>query len=85
MHKISFNTKPLDGGSTTDSDGAKAKLTCPMPVQKETPTGMIDTVCNGDTADHQAGLCRWVYFNRIFLPKIKQIGFGEKKFKYIKK
>lgn len=60
MNKINFDTEPMDGVIPTDSDGAKAKILCPMPIQKETPNGMIDTVCNGDIADHQAGLCRYV-------------------------
>lgn len=59
MNKVDFNTKPLDGVIVpNEADGARAKLKCPMPIQKETPNGMIDTVCNGDIADQQAGLCR---------------------------
>lgn len=58
MNKIDFNITPIEGPRILDGDGAK--VTCPMPIQKETPAGLIDTVCNGDIADHQAGLCRLV-------------------------
>lgn len=57
MHKVAFNTEPMD--NVQESEGAKAKLYCPMPIQKETPNGLVDTICNGDIANHQAGLCRY--------------------------
>lgn len=60
MNNVHFNTEPMDGALPSDSDGAKAKLICPMPIQKETPNGLVDTICNGDIAEHQAGLCRQV-------------------------
>lgn len=62
INDVDFNTDPFDGPQTADEneDGAKAraKNLCPMPIQKETPTGLVDTVCNGDVAQENAGLCR---------------------------
>lgn len=60
MNKIPFNTEPPDGGLPSEADGARAKLLCPMPIQKETPNGLVDTVCNSDIGKHQAGLCRYL-------------------------
>lgn len=63
MNKIKFNTEPLEGFRNGDEpleNGAKTKQLCPMPIQKETPTGLTDTVCNGDIVEKQAGLCRFV-------------------------
>lgn len=31
---------------------------CPVPLQKEAPKGLVDTVCNGEVSDNHAGLCR---------------------------
>lgn len=40
-----------------------------MPIQRETPTGLVDTVCNGDVDDNSAGLCRLDSF-----PIFSQVG-----------
>lgn len=62
MNKIEFNIEPLERLRDEDygeaSARARARKLCPMPVQKETPTGLVDTVCNGDVNDNSAGLCR---------------------------
>lgn len=55
MNKIKFDIKPTETHST---DGAKPLNRCPIPLQKETPAGLVDTICNGDVPDNQAGLCR---------------------------
>lgn len=69
MNKIDFSTEPAEASKykIDNDDGAKSKALCPMPIQKETPTGLTDTVCNGDVAKHQAGLCRSVLSSCIFL------------------
>lgn len=60
MHKIAFSSEAMDSlkDSTSNQQGTKSKTLCPMQIQKETPTGLTDTVCNGDVAEYQAGLCR---------------------------
>lgn len=76
MHNVPFNTEPLDFGlndnQDTDDDTPQKQL-CPMPIQKETPSGLIDTVCKGDIEENSAGLCRYVL---IFSPEMfSQIAF----------
>lgn len=62
INDIPFSTKPFDGPHTAEENEAGARAIsrnlCPMPIQKETPTGLVDTVCNGDAAEGNAGLCR---------------------------
>lgn len=62
MNKIEYNIEPLQRLRDEDygeaSARARARKLCPMPIQKETPTGLVDTVCNGDVNDNNAGLCR---------------------------
>lgn len=66
IHNIPFNTQPTEPNGTeenTDEDGAKAVLKCPISIQKETPTGLVDTICQNDVAINNAGLCRYVCFH----------------------
>lgn len=44
---IQFNTKNIMGDRK-----------CKVQLQKETPTGVIDTICNVDVIENHAGLCR---------------------------
>lgn len=54
-HKIKY-----DGSvSVEKEDNASAILRCLVPLQTETPTGLVDTVCNNDVSPGQAGLCRY--------------------------
>lgn len=39
-------------------ENARARIKCLIPLQKETPNGLTDTVCNSDVEKGQAGLCR---------------------------
>jgi E3 ubiquitin-protein ligase RNF31 len=39
--------------------GAHNPMRCPIPLQKETPTGLVDTVCNGDVEKGHAGMCKY--------------------------
>lgn len=68
MNKIEYSVEPVESFKykTENEDGARSKALCPMPIQKETPTGLTDTVCNGDVEEHQAGLCRSVLGLGIF-------------------
>lgn len=53
-HKIKFDTDlPND-----KEENAKAVVKCQVLLQKETPAGLIDSVCNNDVSPGQAGLCR---------------------------
>ncbi|XP_055382033.1 E3 ubiquitin-protein ligase lubel isoform X3 [Condylostylus longicornis] len=58
MHQIPFDEEPQI--EKTDKK-IKQSLKCPVPLQKETPTGLIDTICNGDVPQKYAGLCRQHY------------------------
>ena len=58
MHKVDYDTEPHDDVGIEQNDGAKAVLKCPIPLQKETPTGLVDAICNSEVPDGYAGLCR---------------------------
>jgi len=67
INNIDFDTDPATpttpavAADDAAADGATAKaivVRCPIQLQKETPSGLVDTVCNGDVADTHAGLCR---------------------------
>jgi E3 ubiquitin-protein ligase RNF31 len=55
-HNISFDTELPPNLKTQEKNGENLK--CLVQLQKETPAGLIDTVCNAETAEGQAGLCR---------------------------
>lgn len=57
-NNIPFDTEPMDGSVNDDQDGAKVEPKCPIPIQKETPTGLVDTICQTEVSDNHAGLCR---------------------------
>ncbi|XP_028127889.1 E3 ubiquitin-protein ligase lubel isoform X1 [Diabrotica virgifera virgifera] len=48
-----------------DEDNASAVLKCMIPLQKETPTGLLDTVCNNEVTPGQSGLCRLHYIEYL--------------------
>lgn len=56
------NPNPNENKAKTTKETTPKKTTspmrCPMPIQKETPGGLVDTRCNNDVPDHHAGLCR---------------------------
>lgn len=56
MHDVPFNTEPFEGGQSNSKEFEPK--TCPIPIQKETPAGLIDTLCNIDVAENQAGMCK---------------------------
>lgn len=57
MHNVKYDSD-LAEALRSEADGAKALMKCPVPLQKETPTGLVDIVCNGDVLDTYGGLCR---------------------------
>lgn len=58
INNINFDTEPTTTTTTTNDNQSKIPIKCPVALQKETPTGLVDTVCNGDVAVGHAGLCR---------------------------
>ncbi|XP_025833918.1 uncharacterized protein LOC108736579 isoform X3 [Agrilus planipennis] len=60
-HRISFDTEvPGD-----KEENATAVLKCSVSLQKETPAGLIDSVCNNEVSPGQAGLCRAHYLEYL--------------------
>ncbi|XP_049852715.1 E3 ubiquitin-protein ligase lubel isoform X2 [Schistocerca gregaria] len=55
-HNLAFDTEVPDVVKEQMKDNTALK--CLVQLQKETPGGLIDTVCNGDVSEGQAGLCR---------------------------
>lgn len=47
-----------ENGIDYDINGPIGEHKCKVQLQKETPTGVVDTVCNSDVIDDHAGLCR---------------------------
>ncbi|KAH8294561.1 hypothetical protein KR044_004107 [Drosophila immigrans] len=61
-HNVQFDTEPRElQDEPTSSAKARALVRCPIPLQKETPQGLVDTFCNGDVSDKHAGMCRTHY------------------------
>lgn len=58
MHSIPFSTKPGSVQGMSPEEETAARKYCSIPIQKETPSGLVDTVCNGDIEENAAGLCR---------------------------
>ncbi|XP_014477646.1 PREDICTED: uncharacterized protein LOC106746037 isoform X1 [Dinoponera quadriceps] len=48
----------------TDGPGAGERK-CKVQLQKETPTGLVDAVCNSDVVEGHAGLCRQHYIEYL--------------------
>ncbi|XP_055643489.1 E3 ubiquitin-protein ligase lubel isoform X9 [Toxorhynchites rutilus septentrionalis] len=61
MHNVTFDTEPSELLKREFAESQSASMKCPIPLQKETPAGLMDTICNGDVPDDHAGLCRTHY------------------------
>ncbi|EDX04009.1 GD22543 [Drosophila simulans] len=60
--KVKFDTEPMQiKDESSSSSKARAQARCPIPLQKETPQGLVDTVCNTEVPDKHAGMCRTHY------------------------
>ncbi|KAH8297890.1 hypothetical protein KR018_000389 [Drosophila ironensis] len=60
--KVKFDTEPVQlKDESSSSTKARAQARCPIPLQKETPQGLVDTVCNTEVPDKHAGMCRTHY------------------------
>lgn len=59
MHNVPFSTEPGEvfKGISRENPYNYRNL-CQIPIQKETPNGLVDTVCNGDIEEQCAGICR---------------------------
>jgi E3 ubiquitin-protein ligase RNF31 len=53
-----INSIDFDTEAPKQPDGSQAPMKCPIQLQKETPSGLVDAVCNNDVPDDHAGLCR---------------------------
>lgn len=53
-HKIPFDTETMGD----KEENASAVVKCLIPLQRETPNGVVDTICNNEVIPGQAGLCR---------------------------
>ncbi|KAM8715494.1 hypothetical protein ACLKA7_002532 [Drosophila subpalustris] len=61
-HRVHFDTEPSEMRDEPSSSArARALAKCPIPLQKETPQGLVDTVCSSDVPDKHAGMCRTHY------------------------
>ncbi|XP_015020574.2 E3 ubiquitin-protein ligase lubel isoform X7 [Drosophila mojavensis] len=61
-HNVKFDTEPMElADEPSSSSKARAQARCPIPLQKETPQGLVDTVCNSEVPDKHAGMCRTHY------------------------
>lgn len=58
MHNIAFETEPSEALQMVDEENNKNNKKCPIQLQKETPTGLVDTICKDEVLDGNAGLCK---------------------------
>lgn len=54
LHDIAFDVKAVESAENA------ANTKCPVAIQKETPTGLVDTICEKDVEKDHAGMCRYV-------------------------
>lgn len=52
MNNVAYETEAAEGSTGR----------CPIQLQRETPTGLVDTICGSEVQQKQAGLCRCVVF-----------------------
>ncbi|XP_053677164.1 E3 ubiquitin-protein ligase lubel [Anopheles nili] len=61
MNNVSFDTEPSELMKQELMNGQSSIMKCPIPLQKETPAGLMDMICSSDVPDKHAGLCRTHY------------------------
>ncbi|XP_026829465.1 titin homolog isoform X1 [Ooceraea biroi] len=59
-----------ENGIDYDTKGPIRERKCKVQLQKETPTGVVDTVCNSDVVEGHAGLCR-IHYIEYLVRKIR--------------
>lgn len=57
---------------TVNEENASSILKCPIPLQKETPNGLIDAVCSSEVLPGQAGLCRLISMRISLFSNLKE-------------
>ncbi|CAG9825410.1 unnamed protein product [Phaedon cochleariae] len=60
-NKIPFDTEII----SDKEENASAIRKCSIPLQRETPSGIVDTVCSNEVLPGQAGLCRLHYVEHL--------------------
>ncbi|XP_078040545.1 linear Ubiquitin E3 ligase isoform X2 [Augochlora pura] len=60
-----------DNGIEYDTEGPAGERKCKVQLQKETPTGVVDAVCNSDIVEGHAGLCR-IHYIEYLVRKIRK-------------
>lgn len=50
MNNVAYETEAVDSNNNR----------CPIQLQRETPTGLVDTTCGSEVQPKQAGLCKYV-------------------------
>ncbi|XP_014615373.1 PREDICTED: uncharacterized protein LOC106793178 isoform X6 [Polistes canadensis] len=61
-----------DNGINYDTEGPTGERKCKVQLQKETPGGVVDTICNSDVVEGQAGLCR-IHYVEYLVRKIRSM------------
>ncbi|KZC05055.1 E3 ubiquitin-protein ligase RNF31 [Dufourea novaeangliae] len=59
-----------DNGIDYDTEGPAGDRKCKVQLQKETPAGVVDAVCNSDVVEGHAGLCR-IHYIEYLVRKIR--------------
>ncbi|CAL1675933.1 unnamed protein product [Lasius platythorax] len=59
-----------ENGIDYDTEGPVGERKCKVQLQKETPTGVLDAVCNSDVVEGHAGLCR-IHYIEYLVRKIR--------------
>ncbi|XP_025074899.1 uncharacterized protein LOC105430571 [Pogonomyrmex barbatus] len=54
-----------ENGVDYDTEDPVGERKCKVQLQKETPTGVVDAVCNSDVVEGHAGLCRQHYIEYL--------------------
>uniref|UniRef100_A0A182XZN1 Uncharacterized protein n=1 Tax=Anopheles stephensi TaxID=30069 RepID=A0A182XZN1_ANOST len=65
MNNVSFDTEPSEQMKQELTNGEGAIMKCPIPLQKETPAGLMDMICSADVPENHAGLCRPHYIEYL--------------------
>uniref|UniRef100_A0A1A9W5H4 Uncharacterized protein n=1 Tax=Glossina brevipalpis TaxID=37001 RepID=A0A1A9W5H4_9MUSC len=60
-HGVNYEEHPVDKLAESNATATVTPLRCPIPIQKETPTGLVDTKCNNDVPEKHGGMCRTHY------------------------
>uniref|UniRef100_A0A182PJP2 Uncharacterized protein n=1 Tax=Anopheles epiroticus TaxID=199890 RepID=A0A182PJP2_9DIPT len=58
MNNVQFDIEPSEQMKQELANGESTIMKCPIPLQKETPAGLMDMICSADVPENHAGLCR---------------------------